>query len=126
MERNLTENIQVNITENLTENLKESIKENIQENIKELQERRNYTRYAKVMAGGMCSLICTFLAIYVGGWLMILEPLKDAVTAFSLGTLTRKMVVTTVLKWLFSLTIAGAIWCAGYILEHKIIGHEEC
>ncbi len=105
--------------------LKDNIQENIQENIKEFQEKRNYMRYARAMAGGACSLISTLFAIYVGGWLMILSPLKDAVSAYFLGSLTRKMVITTALKWLLSLTTAGAIWCAGYILNRKITGHEE-
>ena len=105
-------------------NLKENIQENMQENIKEFQEKRNYMRYARVMAGGMCSLMGTLLAIYVGGWLMILVPLKETVAALFLGTITPKMVFTTAIKWLLSLTTAGAIWCAGYILNRKIVGHE--
>ena len=46
------------------ENLKDNLRENLQENIKELQERKSYMHYARLMAGGMCSLAGTLLAIY--------------------------------------------------------------
>ena len=107
------------------ENLKENLRENIQENMKELQERKNYMHYARLMAGGMCSLIGTLLAIYVGGWLMLLYPLKETIVAFILGTLSRRMVIVTLIKCLLSLTTAGAIWCCGYILNRKLIGCEK-
>jgi hypothetical protein len=73
----------------------------------------------------MCSLIGTILAIYVGGWLMILVPLKEAFTAFLFGALTKKLILITTLKCVLSLTTGGAIWCGGYILKNKIIGYEE-
>ncbi len=111
---------------NLTENIKENIKENIQENIKEFEEKKTSMRYARLMAGGMCSLIGTLLAIYVGGWLMILAPVKETLAAFVMGTLTRRMVIVSAIKCALSLTTAGAIWCGGYILNRKIIGYEEC
>lgn len=107
-------------------NLKENIQENLQENIKEFKEKKNSMRYARLMAGGMCSLIGTLLAIYVGGWLMLLSPLKETIAAFFLGTVTRKMVIVAALKCAFSLTAVGAIWCGGYILKQKIVGYEEC
>lgn len=106
--------------------LKENIHENLQENIKELKEKRNYMRYARRMAGGMCSLIGTLLAIYVGGWLMLLSPLKETAVAFFLGTITRRMVIVTTLKCAFSLPTVGAIWCGGYILNRRIVGYEKC
>jgi hypothetical protein len=106
--------------------LKENIQENLKENINELKEKRNYMRYARRMAGGMCSLIGTLLAIYVGGWLMLLSPLKETVFAFFLGTVTKKMVIVTTIKCALSLTTVGAIWCGGYILNRKIVGYEEC
>ncbi len=111
---------------NLKENLKENIRENIQENIKEFEEKKTSMRYAKVMAGGMCSLLGTILAIYVGGWLMIFAPVKETLAAFVMGTLTKRMVLISALKCALSLTTAGAIWCCGYILNRKIIGYEEC
>lgn len=112
------------IQENIHE-LHENIHGNIQENLKELKEKRTSMRYARLMAGGMCSLVGTLLAIYVAGWLMILLPLKQAFAAFLLGALTKKMVLVTALKCVLSLTTGGAIWCGGYILNRKLIGYDE-
>ncbi len=111
--------------ESIPGRLEENIHENIQENIKEMREKKTSLRYARLMAGGMCSLIGTLLAIYVGGWLMILAPLKDAFGAFLLGALTKKLVFITTVKCALSLTTGGAIWCGGYILNRKISGYED-
>lgn len=107
-------------------NLKKNLQENFQENLQELNEKKDYIRYARLMAGGMCSLIGTLLAIYVGGWLMLLSPVKETIAAFFLGTVTRRMVIVAALKCAFSMTATGAIWCGGYILKRKIVGYEEC
>ncbi len=111
---------------NIRSNIKENLQENIQENLHEFAERRKYYQYAKVMAGGMVTLIGTILAIYIGGWVMLLVPLKEAVTALLVGALTKRMILVTALKCALSLTTAGAIWCASYIINRKIIGYEEC
>ena len=107
------------------ENLKDNLRENLQENIKELQERKSYMHYARLMAGGMCSLAGTLLAIYVGGWLMLLYPIKETIAAVILGTVSKKMVIVSLLKCLLSMTTAGAIWCCGYILNRKLAGYEK-
>lgn len=92
---------------------------------KKMRVKREYLHYARLMAGGMCSLIGTVVALYVGGWMMLLFPLKETVSAMFLGTLTKKMVVCNAIKCLCSLTVLGAIWCCGYIAKCKIIGYEE-
>lgn len=114
--------------ENMEEHIRDihdNIQENIQQNIHEFRNKKTSMQYARVMAGGMCSLIGTLLAIYIGGWLMILVPLKEAFGAFLLGTLTKKMIFFTTVKCMLSLTTGGAIWCGGYILNRKIGGYEE-
>ena len=111
--------------ENIRENIKENIPANVQENIEQFKVKRTSRQYARMMAGGMCSLIGTLLAIYVAGWLMLFVPVKEAFTAFMVGALTKKMVITTAIKCALSLTTGGAIWCGGYILSRKCIGYEE-
>ena len=108
--------------DNMTNNVQQNIRKNIKENI---EEKKNYMRYARIMAGGLCSLIGTILAIYVGGWLMIFKPLKAALFAYFAGSLTYKMIFTTAIKVAFSLTASGAIWCGGYIAKQKFIGYQE-
>ena len=45
---------------------------------KEVEEKKTYFKYMRLMAGGACYLLFTLLAVYVGGWLMFLEPLKGS------------------------------------------------
>jgi hypothetical protein len=131
----MRENIQSNLEDNIYEihenlheiqqNIHETFQENIKGNIQQLHNRRTSMQYARMMAGGMCSLIGTILAIYVGAWLMILTPVKDIYTAFYLGKLTTGLIVISTLKCALSLTTGSAIWCGGYILKNKLIGYEE-
>ncbi|MCI5621734.1 MAG: hypothetical protein MR355_09300 [Lachnospiraceae bacterium] len=93
---------------------------------KEVEEKKTYFKYMRLMAGGACYLLFTLLAVYVGGWLMFLEPLKGSVTAYLAGELTVKRILVTLIKCLLSTTVAGAIWCIGYISRQKFIGHPEC
>lgn len=98
------------------------MREQISENV---EEKRSYSRYVRVTAGMACYLAATILALYVGGWMMILKPIEGTVTAYLAGTLTIKGVAVTALKCVLSATVASAIWCSGYILKNKFIGHPE-
>lgn len=60
------------------------------------------------------------VSIYVGGWVLIIEPVKGALAAHALGTLTFWQVVVVILKCVSSLTVAGLIWCLGYIVSNHI------
>lgn len=117
--------IQQNIQQNIHETFQENIKDNIKDNFKQLQNKRTSFQYARLMAGGMCSLIGTILAIYVGGWLMILTPIKELYTAFYFGRLTTGLIAINTIKCALSLTTGSAIWCGGYILKNKFIGYNE-
>lgn len=64
-------------------------------------------------------------AVYVGGWVMLVKPVKGAVTAYMLGTLTLPQVIITILKCFFSLTVAGFIWCLGYIASNRIYDSRD-
>lgn len=59
-------------------------------------------------------------SVYVGGWVMIIKPVKGALAAHALGTLTMAQVVVAVLKCVCSLTVAGFIWCTGYIASNCV------
>ncbi len=47
--------------------------------------------------------------LYVGGWLMFIQPIIEACKAFDAGTLTGLIVGTTVLKCIFASTVGGVI-----------------
>ena len=54
-------------------------------------------------------------AIYVGGWLMFIQPIISACVAFDSGTLTGMIVGTTVLKCIFASFVAVVIFWVGVI-----------
>lgn len=58
--------------------------------------------------------------IYVGGWLMFIQPIIEAANAFDAGLLTGSMFAITILKCIFATfvgTVVAAIgcWIAGFI-----------
>lgn len=59
--------------------------------------------------------------LYVGGWLMFVQPIIEACKHFDSGTLTGLIVGTTVLKCVFSSVVGFAIYyvCAliGMVLD---------
>ena len=52
------------------------------------------------------SVVC---GVYVGGWLMFIQPIIEACKAFDAGTLTGLIVGTTVLKCIFASTVGALI-----------------
>lgn len=98
--------------------MKEKIKRRI-------EEKKTYHKYMRLMAGSFFYLAFTVLALYVGGWLMLVSPIKEAIAAYFAGELTVKGILFTLIKCLLSTTVAGAIWSAGYITRQKFIGHPE-
>lgn len=65
------------------------------------------------------------IAIYVGGWLMLIKPIKRTIVAYTLGTLTLPQLVVTVVKCLCSLTVTGFIWCLGYIASNRVYDSRD-
>lgn len=47
--------------------------------------------------------------MYVGGWMMFVQPIIEACKAFDAGTITGLIVGTTVLKCVFAGTVGGII-----------------
>lgn len=64
-------------------------------------------------------------AVYVGGWIMIIKPVRRTLTAFTLGTLTLPQVIATIVKCICSLTVAGLIWCIGYIASNHVYDSRD-
>jgi hypothetical protein len=56
------------------------------------------------------SVVC---GVYVGGWLMFIQPIIEACKAFDAGTLTGLIVGTTVLKCVFASAVSGIIMYVG-------------
>lgn len=92
---------------------------------KQVEETRISHKTPRFMAGTLCSLIGTLLALYVGGWLMLCKPIQGVISAYFAGNLAIGTIALAAFKCLLSATVAGAIWCGGYIAKCKFIGHEE-
>ncbi len=64
-------------------------------------------------------------SVYVGGWVMLLKPIRGTIAAYSLGTLTLSQLIVAVIKCISSLTVAGFIWCVGYIASNHIYDSRD-
>lgn len=64
-------------------------------------------------------------SVYVGGWVMIIKPVKGAIVAHAMGTLTFYQLVITILKCICSTTVAGFIWILGYIASNHVFDSRD-
>ena len=58
--------------------------------------------------------------LYVGGWLMFIQPIVEACKAFDAGTLTGLMVGTTILKCMFASAVGYMIIYVGTTIAIKL------
>lgn len=83
----------------------------------------------KKQVNAVLGLICyasgVILGVYVGLWQMICRPLCELYYAFSAGELTLALIIACAIKILFSTTLAGLIWCIGYIGYNHFKGTED-
>lgn len=63
----------------------------------------------KVIIGWLIFIGSIVGGLYVGGWLMFIQPIIEVCKAFDAGTLTGLMVGTTVLKCIFASTVGALI-----------------
>lgn len=63
----------------------------------------------KVIIGWIVLIGSVVGGLYVGGWLMFIQPIIEACKAFDAGTLTGLIVGTTVLKCIFASTVGALI-----------------
>lgn len=60
--------------------------------------------------------------LYVGGWLMFIQPILDACAHFDAGTLTGAIVGATVLKCVFASAVGSAITYIGILVGRIVCG----
>ena len=58
--------------------------------------------------------------LYVGGWMMFIQPIIEACKAFDAGTLTGLIVGTTVLKCIFASAVGGIIVWIGAVIANSL------
>ena len=56
--------------------------------------------------------------IYVGGWMILTRPVKGLILAHMAGKLTIMKCFGAVIQGFFLLSLAGGVWCVGYMLSN--------
>lgn len=74
----------------------------------------------KVIIGWIVLIGSIVGGLYVGGWVMFIQPIIEACMAFDAGTLTGLIVGTTVLKCVFASAVGGIIVWIGAVIVLKI------
>jgi hypothetical protein len=53
---------------------------------------------------------------YIGGWMILTRPVKGLILAYEIGNLSIWKFVRAFIQGFFYLSLAGGVWCIGYIL----------
>lgn len=62
---------------------------------------------------------------YVGGWLILTKPLKNLMLAHAAGSLTVITLFVALVQGFIYLSLAGGIWCIGYMLSNYFKEEKE-
>lgn len=79
----------------------------------------------KVILAAACYIFGVFASIYIGGWLMLVKPVRLLMYAYGTGTLSVRLLVSCIVKIVLSTTVAGLVWCVGYIGCNYFKGTED-
>lgn len=55
---------------------------------------------------------------YVGGWMILTKPLKGLLVAHLAGNLSLGKLLIALVQGFIYLSLAGGVWCVGYILSN--------
>lgn len=70
----------------------------------------------------LAALFCYALGIagwcYIGAWMTLTKPVKGVILAQMAGKLSLSMVLLAALEGFLYLSVAGAVWCIGYMLSN--------
>ena len=72
--------------------------------------------------GGLIAITSILGGIYIGGWLMFIQPIIEFCKAFDAGTLTGLIIGTTILKCIFAGSVGAIIAYLGTLLGVWIAG----
>lgn len=76
----------------------------------------------KNVIGILVAIIGIAAGLYIGGWLMFIQPIMEACQHFDAGTLTGVIVGATVLKCIFASAVGSVIAYVGVFLGAIIRG----
>ncbi len=73
----------------------------------------------KMLMAFICYAVGVIASLYVGGWMMLIQPVHDLYVAYRQGALDVLLITVSVVKILLSSTVAGFVWCLGYIMYNR-------
>lgn len=79
----------------------------------------------KVVMATICYVLGVLASIYVGGWIMLIKPVRLLMFAYSTGTMNLHMLIVCIVKIALSTTVGGLVWCVGYIACNCFRGTED-
>lgn len=75
----------------------------------------------KEAIGYLLMIIGIVTGLYVGGWLMFIQPILEVCRCFDAGTLTGTIIGVTILKCVFSGAVGSIIAWLGVVLGSVVI-----
>lgn len=71
----------------------------------------------RVVAAALFYVLGVIGWFYVGGWMILTRPVKGLILAHIAGNLSLWKFVTAAVQGFVYLSLAGAVWCVGYMLS---------
>lgn len=81
-------------------------------------------KWSKLL-GVICYALGVFFSLYVGGYLMLIKPVRELIYAFSADSLTFSLLIYNIIVIALSTTFAGFVWCIGYIGYNFFKGTDD-
>lgn len=72
----------------------------------------------KVLIAALCYVLGVIGWCYVGGYMILTKPVKNLIVAYCAGSLTLRKIIAALIQGFIYLSLAGAVWCVGYILSN--------
>lgn len=87
--------------------------------------KKKKSRIVKNIIGNLLIAAGVVSGLYVGGWLMFIQPIIEACKAFDAGTLTSLIVGVTILKCIFASAVGSIIGYVAVLIGTLIKGIGE-
>ena len=87
---------------------------------RDMKMNKKKSNAVKVICGFIVLIGSIVGGLYIGGWMMFIQPIIEACKAFDAGTLTGLIVGTTVLKCIFASTVGGLIIWIGSAIANVL------
>lgn len=79
----------------------------------------------KMLAALLCYALGMIGWCYVGGWMILTKPVKGLILAHVAGNLSLWKLIIAFVQGFVYLSLAGAVWCVGYILGNHFYDNRK-